>query len=79
MVMDNVKLKQQTISTVWIYYKNVFDSVPHDWIIEILTIHKVTTKFIRKAIENCKALLYLNHQNCQIKTSTLLAVEHEQP
>ena len=71
MVMDNVKLKQQIISTVWIYYKNVFDSVPHDWIIEILKIHKVdpiTTKFIRKTIENCRALLYLNHQNCQIKT-----------
>ena len=51
MVMDNVKLKQRNISTVWIDYKKAFDSVPHDWIIETLKIHKfdpITTKSLRK-------------------------------
>ena len=65
MVMDNVKLKQRNISTVWIDYKKAFDSVPHDWIIETLKIHKfdpITTSFIRKTMKNWKTLLYLNHQ-----------------
>ena len=51
MVMDNVKLKQRNISTAWIDYKKAFDSVPHDWIIETLKIHKfdpITTKSLRK-------------------------------
>ena len=71
MVMDNVKLKQRNISTVWIDYKKAFDSVPHDWIIEILKIHKfdpITTKFLRKTMNEWKTLLHLNHEDGQIKT-----------
>ena len=71
MVMDNVRLKQRNISTAWIDYKKVFDSVPHDWIIETLKIHKfdsITTTFIRKTMNNWKTSLYLNHQDGQIKT-----------
>ena len=71
MVMDNVKLKQRNISTAWIDYKKAFDSVPHDWIIEILKIHKfdpITTKFLRKTMNEWKTLLHLNHEDGQIKT-----------
>ena len=53
--MDNANLKQRNISTAWIDYKKTFDSVPHDWIIETLKIHKfdpIATKFIRKAMNN---------------------------
>ena len=70
MVMDNVKLKQRNISTAWIDYKKAFDSVPHDWIIEILKIHKfdpITTKFLRKTM-NKWITLHLNHRDGQIKT-----------
>ena len=71
MVMDNVKLKQRNISTAWIDYKKAFDSVPHDWIIEILKIHKfdpITTKFLRKTMNKWKTSLHLNHRDGQIKT-----------
>ena len=71
LVMDNITLKQRNISTAWIDYKKAFDSVPHNWIIETLKIHKfdsIITKFIRKIMNNWKTLLYLNQQDCQIKT-----------
>ena len=71
MVMDNVKLKQRNISAAWIDYKIAFDSDPHDWIIETLKIHKfdpITTKFIRKTMNNWEMSLYLNHQDGKIKT-----------
>ena len=72
MVMDNVKLKQRNISTAWIDYKKAFGSVPHDWIIETLKIHKfdpIATKFLRKKMNKWKTLLHLNHQDGQIKTN----------
>ena len=64
MVMDNVKLKQRNISTAGVDYKKVFESVPRDWIIETLKIHKfdpITTKFLRKTINKWKASLHRNH------------------
>ena len=71
MVMDNVKLKQRNISTAWIDYKKAFDSVPHDWIVKTLKIHKFdpsTTKFLRKTMNKWKTSLHLNHWDGQIKT-----------
>ena len=71
MVMDNVKLKQRNISTAWIDYKKTFGSVPHNWIIETLKIHKfdlITTKFLRKTMNKWKTSLHLNHRDGQIKT-----------
>ena len=71
MVMDNVTVKQQNISTAWIDYKKAFDPVPHDWIIETLKIHKfdpITTKFLRKTMKKWKTSLHLNHWDGQIKT-----------
>ena len=71
MVMDNVKLKQRNISTAWIDFKKTFDSVPHDWIIETLKIHRfvlITTKSLRKTMNKWKTLLHLNHRDGQIKT-----------
>ena len=70
MVMDNVKLKQRNISTAWIDYKKVFDFVPHEWIMEILRIHKfdpISTKFLRKTMNKWKTSLHLDHQDDQIK------------
>ena len=70
MVMDNVKLKQRKISTAWIDYKKVFDSVPHDWIMETLKIHKfdpISTKFLRKTMNKWKTSLHLAHRDDQIK------------
>ena len=71
MVMDNVKLKQRNISTAGVDYKKVFESVPRDWIIETLKIHKfdpITTKSLRKTINKWKASLHRNHWDGQIKT-----------
>ena len=67
-----IYINRWNISTAWIEYRKAFDSVPHDWIIETLKIHKfepITTKFIRKTMNKWKTLLDLNHQDSQIKTN----------
>ena len=40
LIMENAKNKHKNISTAWIDYKKGYDSVPHDWIIDTLQIHK---------------------------------------
>ena len=67
-----IYINRWNISTAWIEYRKAFDSVPHDWIMETLKIHKFepfTTKFIRKTMNKWKTLLDLNHQDSQIKTN----------
>ena len=71
-VMDNIKLKQRNIPTTWIDCKKAFDSVSHDRIIKTLKLHKfgtITTKFLRKTMNNWKTSLYFKHQDDQIKSN----------
>ena len=68
-VIDNIKLKQRNIPTTWIDCKKAFDSVSHDRIIKTLKLHKfgtITTKFLRKTMNNWKTSLYFKHQDDQI-------------
>jgi len=71
MVMESAKKKKRNISTAWIDYKKAFDSVPHDWIVESLTMHKfdpTITNFIKSTMNNWKTSLLLTHLNGQIST-----------
>lgn len=71
MVMESAKKKKRNISTAWIDYKKAFDSVPHDWIVESLTMHKfdpTITNFIKLTMKNWKTSLLLTHVNGQIST-----------
>ena len=72
MVMDSAKSKHRNISTAWIDYKKAFDSVPHDWIIETLKIHKfdpVTTKFFESSMVKWRTSLTLNFQGGILNTN----------
>ena len=47
MIMEEAKRKKRNISTAWIDYKKAYDSVPHDWIIDSLKIHKFDNQIHR--------------------------------
>ena len=71
MIQEDAKKKKKNLSTAWIDYKKAFDSVPHDWIIETLKIHKfdaTTTKFIETTMKEWKTSLHLRHSSGEIST-----------
>jgi len=73
MVMEEAKKKKRNISTAWIDYKKAFDSIPHDWIVETLRMHKfdeTTINFFEATMKNWKTSLTLNHTNGCIITET---------
>ena len=73
MIMENAKKRKHNISTAWIDYKKAFDSIPHDWMIETLKIHKfdeTTIKFFAETIQNWKTSILLRHCNGEIVTDS---------
>ena len=48
-VIKEVKSRNNNLAMAWIYYKKVYDMVPHSWIIECLDLFEVA--------ENIKSLL----------------------
>ena len=46
MILESAIKRKVNISTAWIDYKKAYDSVPHDWIIESLKIHKFDNTII---------------------------------
>ena len=71
MIQEDARTKKKNLSTAWIDYKKAFDSVPHDWIVETLKIHKfdkMTTNFIEMTMKQWKTSLNLTHSNGEIST-----------
>ena len=71
MVMTDAVKKNRNISTAWIDYKKAFDSIPHDWLIESLKIHKfdrVTIEFFANTIKNWRTSLHLHTEKSEIKS-----------
>ena len=71
MIQEDARTKKKNLSTAWIDYKKAFDSVPHDWIVETLKIHKfdeITTNFIETTMKQWKTSLNLTHSNGEIST-----------
>ena len=60
MVLDDAKKHQKDLSIAWIDYQKAFDSVPHDWIIQSLKMHKfddVTINFFKETMNKWKTNL----------------------
>lgn len=71
MVMTDAVRKSRNISTAWIDYKKAFDSIPHDWLIESLKIHKfdnITINFFTNTIKNWRTSLHLHTKDTEIKS-----------
>lgn len=45
-IASQVSKKSRNISLSWIDYQKAYDSVPHDWLIEVLKIYKVDQKVV---------------------------------
>ena len=70
MILENCKLSNRNLSTAWIDYKKAFDSVPHDWIIKVLEIYKVSPviiNFIKTCMQTWQTTLILNHSQGKIE------------
>ena len=70
-IQDDAKKREKNLSTAWIYYKKAIDSVPHDWIIDTLKIHKfdaTITNFIEMIMKSWKTSLHLTHVKGEIST-----------
>ena len=71
MILESAIKRKVNISTAWIDYKKAYDSVPHDWIIESLKIHKFDNKiinFIESTMKDLSTSLTLSHSNGQFTT-----------
>lgn len=72
MILEDAKKKKRNISTAWIDYKKAFDSIPHDWMIEVLKIHKfdqTIIQFFEQTMKTWKTSLHLRHENGEITTN----------
>ena len=71
MILESAIKRKVNISTAWIDYKKAYDSVPHDWIIESLKVHKFDNtiiNFIESTMKNWSTSLTLSHSNGQLTT-----------
>ena len=69
-IMEIVKRRKRNISIMWIDYKKAYDSVPHEWIKEILTMYKIdpiTNAFISHTMKSWRLLLTLPNEKEEIK------------
>ena len=72
MIMENAKLKKRNISTAWIDYRKAYDSVPHDWIVDVLKMHKfddTTVRFIETTMNQWKTSISLPYDDGVISTN----------
>ena len=59
---EDTKRKNRNLSVMWIDYKKAYDSVPHEWIIEMLKLYKIDDtiiKWISAMIPQWKTMIYL--------------------
>ena len=47
-IMEEVVSKRQNTVCVWLDYKKAFDTVPHDWLIKLLQLVKVSTTLLQQ-------------------------------
>jgi len=70
-IMEEAVKGMRNISTAWIDYRKAYDSIPHDWLIETLRIHKfdeTLVKFFETTINNWKTSLQLSTANEEMAT-----------
>ena len=57
---------KSSIAFMWIDYKKAYDSVPHSWIIEVITLYKIHPTIInlfQTSMANWCVILSLHHTN----------------
>ena len=74
MILNNAKSSKRNLSTAWIDYKKAFDSIPHDWLIKSLEIHKfndVIVNFFKTLMTKWQTKLTLSSENETVTTDNI--------
>ena len=72
MILEDAKKNKKDLSVAWIDYRKAFDSIPHDWLIESLNIHRFDDNiinFFKYTMKNWKTTLNINSTDTTINTS----------
>ena len=72
-ILKNCRKRKKNLSTAWIDYKKVFDSVPHSWIIKYMALYKVhvmITSFIKSNLTRWKINITLVHKQEVLRNRT---------
>ena len=73
-ILENCKKRKKNLSTAWIDYKKVFDSVPNSWILKCLQtykIHPVLITFIEESMSKWKTNMTLVHKEGVLETGPI--------
>ena len=74
MVLNDAKEKNKDLSVAWIDYSKAFDSIPHDWLIKSLEIHKfddITINFFKSTMKNWNTTLHVTKYDEKITTDPM--------
>ena len=74
MILDDAKHRQKNLSVAWIDYRKAYDSIPHDWLIKSLEIHKfdqTIIAFIKYTMSIWATTLNINMANETITTNKI--------
>ena len=70
-VMEECRVKHKNLSMAWVDYRKAFDSVPHSWILQCMSIYGLSPKVIKfteLTMKNWKTILYISHNEGQEKS-----------
>ena len=63
-ITEDAKKKLRDMSAMWIDYMKAYDSIPHSWLTEMMTIYKIdknTINFITQLMPSWRTRIYLPH------------------
>ena len=73
-ILGNCKKRMKNLSTSWIDYNKVFDSVPNSWILKCLQmykIHPILIAFIEESMNQWKTNMALVHKEGVLETGPI--------
>ena len=66
LITQKAQKNKSNIALMWIDYKKAYESVPHSWIIEVMTLYKIQPPIINLfqiSMANWRVILSLHHTN----------------
>ena len=74
MILEHCRKMKRNLSTAWIDYTKVFDSVPHSWILKTMQMYKVSPtliNFLSHSMGTWKTTMILNYSTGKIVTNPI--------